>query len=197
MDKDEIAKKIKNGGVLAQVSFEVVGNPKEHVENSIRDFMANLEKDQEIHIITKEIGEAEELEGGLFSTFADTEMVVDKLDKFNWMCVNFLPSNIDIIAPEELRIKDKDLTNWFNDILSKLHEVTMGYRNLSTKEEAFVRNMNAMIHNSVLLACETYHDKEDIAKKLGLPVEEVVKFLEADVKKGNLEKRDDGYYRKK
>lgn len=197
MEKEEIARSIKKGGILAQVSFEVVGNPKEHVEGSIRDFIANIEKDEEIHIISKEIGEAEAIEGGLFSTFADTEVLVDRLDKFNWLCVNFMPSHIDIISPEEFRIKDKELTNWFNDILAKLHEITFSYRTLSTKEEAFVKNMNAMIHNAVMLACEVYHKEDEVAKKLGLPADEVLKFLEAGVKKGVLEKKEGGYFRKK
>jgi hypothetical protein len=194
MNEKEIAKILKAGGVLTQVSFEVIGNPKEHVEASLQDFMANIEKDTSIHVLSKEIGEAEELEGGLYSTYSDTELLFEDLDKLNWLCINFMPASIEIIAPAELRFSDKDLTNWFNDLLSKLHEITTSYRQISSKEETFVKNMNAMVHNSVLLASEQYHTPEEISGKIGLPVEQLRPFLDSNVKNRKLEKRGEGYY---
>ena len=190
-----MAKKIKDGAVLAQVSFEVIGAPKEHVEQSIKDFVDNVRKDQKIHIMSEEYGEAEALEGGLFGTFADTEILVDNLDKFNWLCVNFMPANIEIIEPAELRFSDKDLTNWFNDLLAKLHEISTNYRRLATKEDAFVKNMNALMHNVVLLACEQYHTPEAVSQKTGIPEKEVEKILESNVKNGKLELKESGYFR--
>ncbi|MBN1792197.1 hypothetical protein JW826_00725 [Candidatus Woesearchaeota archaeon] len=197
MDEREIDAKLKKGGVLAQVSFEVIGSPKEHVDKAIRDYLTNIKKDFQIHVLGEEFGEAEEVEGGLFSTFVDAEILVESLDKFNWLCVNFMPSNIDIIAPEELKFKDKDLTNWFNDLLAKLHEVSTGYRQLSTKEDVYVKSMNAMIHNAVLLAAEHYHDPTEISAKLGIDSENLKHFLETNVKKDKLEERDGKFYRKK
>jgi hypothetical protein len=194
MNEREIAKKLEKGGVLAQVGFEVIGNPKDHVENTIRDFVANIEKEPGVFVLNKEFGDAEEMDGGLFGTFADTEILVDNLEKLNWLCVNFMPASIEIIAPAELKFSDKDLTLWFNDLLAKLHEVTMNYRQLSTKEEAFVKNMNAIIHNSVLLAAEHYHSAGEIGRKIGVPEEQVMPFLEANVKNRKLEKKGDKYY---
>jgi hypothetical protein len=196
MDEKEIAKKIKEGAVLAQVSFEVIGAPKEHVEKSIHDFVDNVRKDKQIHIITEEYGDAEALEGGLFGTFADTELLVESLDKFNWLCVNFMPANIEIIEPAELRFTDKEMTNWFNDLLAKLHEVSTNYRKLATKEDAFVKNMNALMHNTVLLAAEHHHTVSDISQRTGIPEKEIEKLIEINVKNGKLEKRENQYFRK-
>jgi hypothetical protein len=197
MDEKEIAKKLKEGGVLTRVSFEVIGNPKEHIESSLRDFLANIEKEPTLKIIQKEIGEAEELEGGLFSTYAEAEILFDKLEGVVWLCVNFMPASVEVIAPEELKFSDKDLTLWFNDILAKLHEVTTGYRTLSTKEELFVKSMNAMVHNALLLAAENYHTPEEISGKIGVDVEQLKQFLDANVKNGKLEKLGEEYHLKK
>ena len=194
MDDREIASHIKKGGVLAQVSFEVVGSPREHVEKTIREFTANIKKDSGIHFLSEEYGDAEELEGGMFGTFVDTEILVDSLDKFNWLCVNFMPSNIEIMEPEELSFSDKDLTNWFNDLLAKLHEVSIAHRQALAKEEGYTKSMNALVHNSVLLAAERYHTAKEIATRVGLPEEQVGKFLEANVKNKKLVKKDNGYY---
>ncbi len=192
-------KKLKNGGVLAIVSFEVVGNPKEHVEKTIREFMENIRKDQQMKVVTADYGEAEEVKDsdGLWSTFCDAEMLFDNLEKMNWLCVNFMPSSIDIIAPEELRFKDKDLTNWFNDILAKLHEVSIGYRQTLVKEELLTKNMNFLIQNAILLAAESVHDKKAIGEKIGIGAEQLEPFFEALLKNGKLDKKGEEYHRGK
>ena len=197
MDDREVSKRVKEGGVLAQVSFEIIGSPKEHVEQTIRDFVANIKKDSQIHFLSEEYGEAEELDSGLFSTFVDTELLCDELDKFNWLCVNFMPASIEILAPETLKFSDKDLTNWFNDLLAKLHEVSAKYRQLLSNEESYTKNLNAMIHNSVLLAAETYHTPAKVAEKLGIPEEQVLAFLDSGVKNKKLEKKGNEYFKKK
>lgn len=196
LSEKEVAKKIKDGGVLARVSFEIIGSPREHVEQSLKLYLDNLKKDHQIHFMHEDIGEPEEVSEGVFSTFADTEVVVESLDKLNWLCVNFMPANIEIIEPVEPKFSDKDLTNWFNDLLSKLHEVSTNYRQLATKEKAFVTNMNAMIHNAILLAAEHYHTLKEISAKTGIEEKELEKFLESNVKSGHIEEKDGKFYRK-
>jgi hypothetical protein len=199
MEDKEIQKKIAKGAVLAQVSFEVVGNPKEHVEKTIKDFMDNIKKDNQINILNEEYGEAEEVKDsdGLWSTFCDAEVLSDSLDKFNWLCVNFMPASIDVIAPEKLIINDKDLTNWFNDLLAKLHEVSISYRQATTKEDLLIANMNFLIQNSILLAAENYHTEQEIGRKIGIDAEQLKPFFEALVKSSKLEKKGEEYKRKK
>ena len=73
MNDKELQKKIKEGAILAQVSFELVGNPKEHIETTIRGFINNIKADSQITILSEEFGEAEEVQGspGLWSTFVN------------------------------------------------------------------------------------------------------------------------------
>jgi hypothetical protein len=194
MEESDIAKAIRKGAVLAQVSFEVIGHPKEHVEQSMNEYLKNLKADSDITFVSEDIGEAEDIGGGLFSTFADTELLFKSLEKLHWLCVNFMPANIDIISPSELKFTDKDLTNWLNDLLAKLHEVSTNYRQLASKESAFVTNMNAMMHNIVLLACESYHVIEEISSKTGIAADELEKFLDSNVKSGKIIFKDGKYY---
>ncbi len=198
MDEKEIQKRIKSGEILAQVTFEVVGNPKEHVETTIRSFINNIKNDSRITVLSEELGEAEEVQGsqGLWSTYADTEMLIGSLDKLVWLCVNFMPASIEIIAPEELTLKENDLTNWLNDLLAKLHEISVNIRQTNIKDELVLKNMNALIQNSVLVVCENYHDPCDISQKVGIDAEQLKPFFEALLKKGKLEKKGEEYYTK-
>ena len=197
MDNKEIKKKLDSGGVLAQISFEIIGNPKEHIETGIKGFMEKIAQAREVHIISQEIGEAEELEGGLWSIYSDTEILFERLEKLVWVCINFMPGSVEIIAPEELKFKEKDLTNWLNDLLAKLHEMTLNVRQNQQIAEGIAKSMNSLVHNAIMLAVETYHTKEDIVKKIGIPEEQIQQFLDILVKKGKLEKRGEKYLKKK
>ncbi|MFH0870301.1 MAG: hypothetical protein V1866_04565 [archaeon] len=196
MDDKEIQKRIGKGSILAQVAFEVLGSPKEHVDKTIHDFVDNIRKDSFITILSEDYGETEETpEGGLWSTYVETEMLFPDLEKFVWLCINFMPASIEIIAPAELKFRDKDLTLWLNDLLAKLHEISATVRQATAKEDLFVKNMNAMIQNTMLLAAEHHHSPEQISEKTGIPVEQLHPFFEALVKAQKLEKKGDEYYR--
>jgi len=196
MEEKEIQKRIKQGAILAQVSFEVVGNPKDYVETTIKGFVNNIKNDSDIKFLSEEFGEPEEVPNsqGLWSNYADTEVLVNNLDKFVWLCVNFLPATIEIIAPEELRFSDKDLTNWLNDILAKLHEISITVRQTNVKNEVLVQNMNALIQNSIIITTEQYHKPAEIGKKVGIDEKQLQPFFEALIKQGKLEKKGDEYY---
>lgn len=196
MKEKDVQKKIKQGAILAQVSFEIIGNPKEHVEKTIMGFVNNIKGDSQITILSEELGEPEKTEGNLWSTYADTEMLVDSLDKFIWLCVNFMPASIEIISPKELKFKEKELTNWLNDLLAKLHEVSHGVRQTTIKDELIVKSMNALIQNGVILAAEHYHKPEEIGKKIGIPEKQLQPFFDALVKNGKLEKKGNEYFKK-
>lgn len=194
MDEKELQKKIRSGAVLCQVAFEIIGNPKEYVENAIQSYVNNIRNDSQIKILNEEFGEAEPIDGGLFSTYADLEMLFDNLEKVHWLCVNFMPASIEVIAPEELRFSDKDLTNWFNDLLAKLHEISASVRQTTTKDHLAVKTMNALIQNAIILATEHYHKQDDISKKTGIPEEQLKPFFEALVSQGKLEKKGEEYH---
>jgi len=196
MDEKEVQKKIKEGGVLAQVTFEILGSPKEHIEKSMISYLGNIKNDFQITVLSEEIGEAEETEGKLWGIYAETEMIFDTIEKLVWLCINFMPANIDIIAPKDLTFKEKDLTNWLNDLLAKLHEISATVRQANIQQDAAVKGMNALIQNSLLLATEKYHKPEEISKRIGIPAKQLQPFFDALVKNEKLVKKDKEYHRK-
>ncbi|MBN2459645.1 hypothetical protein JXB28_05145 [Candidatus Woesearchaeota archaeon] len=196
MNDDELNKRIKKGAVLAQVAFEIIGNPKEHVAKTLKDYLEKIKKTPELIVLDEEIGEPEAIEGGLWSTYADTEILFDKLDKLVWLSVNFMPASIEITAPEDFKLSDKDLTLWLNDLISRLHEIAISVRQTTTTDDLLVKSMNALIQNSVLLAAEAYHNPKEIAEKIGINEEQLKPFFEGLVKNGKLEKKKEEYFRK-
>jgi hypothetical protein len=57
----------------------------------------------------------------IFSTFAEVELEVDNLMLIFNLILNTLPSNIEIIEPEELQLKNFDASSLLSDLTIKLH----------------------------------------------------------------------------
>lgn len=196
MQEEEINKRIKKGGVLAQVAFEVIGTPKEHVVDTLKSYLEKIKQEPQLSVLNEEIGEPEEVEGGLWGTYADTEILFDKLEKLVWLSINFMPASIEITAPEEFKLTDKEITLWMNDLVARLHEIAMNVRQTNMKGDMLITNMNALIQNAVLLAAEHYHTPKQISEKIGISEEQLNPFFDALVKSGKLERDGNEYYRK-
>lgn len=179
MKEKEIKEKIKEGWIRCIVVFELVGKPKEHIEKTIRLYIENIKKDTRIKIIQEEYAEVIEHEDGMFSTFVETEMIIESLDVLNWLCVNFMPASIEIIEPSNLTFEARNLTGWFNDILSKLHEVSNNYRMALAGNKNMTIALNALIKNTIL-TCLDIKDMsiEEIEKRSGIQKEQLKPFLE-------------------
>jgi hypothetical protein len=181
----EIKAKIEEGWIHVTVLFELIGNPKEHIEKTMESFLATINEDKHIITIKEEMEETLELEQskGLFSTAAEVDYLILGIEKLTWFAFNFLPANIEIKAPEELTFKDKDLSDWMNDLLARLHEVNTVHTALKSEHTVLVKNLNNAIRNNVLLALETgASDAKSVSKKIGLGETASQQFLEALVK---------------
>lgn len=197
MKSREIKEKIKSEGYIqAIIIFEVVGSPKEYVEKALKNHLYKLKQDPSIEIIREEI-EPPVRNDKLWSTLAEVEILVKGLEKFTWICMNFMPASIEVMAPKELVFKGRDLTNWLNDLLAKMHEIAMISQQLGQQNKLMLKNVNALARNAVLLSIEagTGNPKE-IAKKVGIAENDLKPLFDAMLKEGVIEKKGKGYTRK-
>lgn len=195
----EKKEKLNEGWMHINVLFELVGNPKEHLEKTLQAFLDNINQDEHIITIKEEVEETLELEEdkGLFSAAAEVEYFVFGLEKLTWFAFNFMPASIEVKAPSELTFKDKDFSGWMNDLLAKLHEVNAMHTSLKSEHQQLVKNLNIAVRNNVLLATE--HEAlavKEVAKKIGMGDTVVQQFLDALVKEGKLEEKGKKYKKK-
>ena len=109
--------------------IEILGKPKEHVEQTISKVMEELGKKEGITIVEKEVANTKELEN-FFSTYADVELKLADLDKLIDFCFDFLPSSVEIMEPEKIDLDSHKMAEFLNDLLAKLHQNSMAIRNL-------------------------------------------------------------------
>lgn len=178
MKDAEIREKLSEGWLHAIVMFEVAGKPKEHVEKSLSEFMDNIRKDERVIILSEDREPAEEHEDGMFSAFSECEMIVNQLETFTWLCVNFSPASVEILDPEEFRLEARDVTNWLNDLLAKLHSIAMDYRTQKSTSKHLTVAMNQLIRNAIVLSLKTGEKtEEEISEDTGISGVQLEPFL--------------------
>lgn len=112
--------------------IEVIGFPEEHVDNTLKQIIEKLEKEDGIRVINKEVAKAKQFKK-FFSAFVELELDIDNLQKVVHFCLDYHPSSIEIIDKERLHIERLELTNSLNDLLATLHKYNMITKNLEAE----------------------------------------------------------------
>lgn len=179
--------------LVVRTIFEVIGRPKEHVEKTIKAYIENIKTDSQIKVLKEDYDAAEEIEEGMFSAICEVELDVATIEKLTWLSMNFSPASIEVISPPALSLNDKDITHWLNDLLSKLHEIGVQQKALSSQNEGIIRNFNAMTRNAIILTLKESQEIAAISQKIGLSEEFTEQFLEALIKEKKIKKKKNKY----
>jgi len=113
---------MKEQEITARIILEVVGAPKEHVEESLNGAIKKLEKEDKIKLLTAKTFESEELENKFWSTFAEVEFKAPTMQEVLDVCFDYTPSTLEILEPAGIDMDTADLASLFNDLLAKTHQ---------------------------------------------------------------------------
>lgn len=194
MKESEIREKLRDGWIRTIVTFEVAGKPKQHVEDSLDLYIENLKKDERIYILQEDREEAIKHDDGIFSTFSECEMLVKNLETFTWICINFSPASIEILEPDDLQMESREVTNWLNDLLAKVHDIATDYRTQSGSKDHLVVAMNQLITNAILLSLRNGQKTgSDLQADTGINADQLQPFLEHLMKKERIKEKKGSY----
>jgi len=171
--------------------IEVLGKPKEHVEKSLKEYIEKIRETEDFAIVKEDIVPAKEADN-MFSAFVEMEVVVKNIPTLIGFCFDYMPSSIEILRPEELKIKNTEISNFLNDLQAKLHTVDMIAKKLKNENDFLKRNLNTSLQNviSIILSVKKSASKEELMKLTGISDKEIDGFLEQLVKDGKIKKED-------
>lgn len=118
--------------INALIVIEVLGAPKEHVENTLKIVLEKLKKEDGIKVL-KETGYKAEPFKQLWSTFADIEIEVRDIERLIGVCFDYMPSSVEISNPSLLQIGARSINILVNDLLARLHKYDMLIKNLNAE----------------------------------------------------------------
>lgn len=194
LSEKEVKERLAEGWLRALITFELVGKPREHIEQTLRAYLMNIKQDSRIGPISEEYADAIATEDGLFSTFCEFEAVVKDLEVLTWLAINFMPASIEILEPERVNLEVRHITNWLNDLLAKLHEVSNVVREERAVNKHLTEGMNALIKNAILLALKNgARTEKELEGDTGVLAQQLEPFLKHLVKKEQIIERDGTY----
>jgi len=115
--------------IKAKIIIELLGSPKEYIEETMKKVLDELKARKEVSILKQETSDAKEVEK-FYSVFSDIEMKCNDISTLIGVCFDFMPSSVEIISPENLSFESKEMENLLNDLLARLHQESMLIRNL-------------------------------------------------------------------
>jgi len=196
MNDKDLKDHISKGYIHCRVIFEMAGNPKEHVEKTLRDYMKAVREDPEYIFIKEYFAPAEENSDGIWSTFNESEILVLNLEKLNSLCFNLGPASVEIMQPETLTLSEKKLTELYNDVISKLHEIGIIMKSSVSENDLLKVNLNRAIRNCIVLSLNEPKSAEEISEKIGIDSEHLQPFIDAMIKEKSLMKDGEKYHKK-
>lgn len=197
MKSKEIKEYVEEKGFLHLiVLFEVVGNPKDHVEKMLQKVLEGIKSNKDVKIINEDLAEAEDAGEGLWSTFCETELLAKDIKTLSWIAFNFAPASIELKAPDQITIKDKVVTDFFGDLLSQLHQNNMNSIKAKNDAKGLLLNFNTLMRNAVLISLKE-GDKPavDLARSIGMEEKGIIPLLDAMIKEKTIAKNGENYKR--
>src|SRR3989339_838846 len=123
MESKEIKEKVKEGWVRANVLFEIIGKPAEHLIDTLKKLVELIEKDKKIVILSSKIHDAEKVEDkDVFSSFSELDLLFETPRGAVEFVYDYMPASIEITEPNSFNFKLNELNGIVNDIATRLHQ---------------------------------------------------------------------------
>lgn len=152
--------------INAQFVIEILGRPAEHVKTSLSQLVDRLGSEKGVKIVSKIIHEPNPVEkSDLFTTFAEIMAEFDSLADYLKIVFTYMPSHIEIISPESLIMKNTEITDIGNTILSKLHQYDSVTKTVLVDRDNLIKQLNEVVSELRNLK-KKYSEKEKTEEKI-------------------------------
>ncbi|MBN1503150.1 hypothetical protein JW930_06395 [Candidatus Woesearchaeota archaeon] len=195
MNERELKQKISEGDIHFRTIIEVLGKPAEHIEKTLQNYLKKIEEDKEIKLIRKEVAKPKPHED-LFTIFAELELLTKNASALVSFCFDYMPSSIEILAPEQLIYESNDLSDFLNDMQARLHAVNIGAQEIKQKNIYLIQNTSILLRNFIFYILEKPITIAEIGKITGVPEKDVSKVLGILIKEGKIVQDKDKYVKK-
>ena len=161
-----IKEKIEKGHIHAVIIIEILGRPPEYVEESLNKIIETIGKESGVEIINKKIYPPKAVEKQeLFSSFSEVELLAENFKKLLDIIFTYLPSSIEVIAPEEMRIKLNDVNAFVNDLTARLHRYDALAKTMIMQNAAMKSQFQKLMQQQQQKPEEVSEKKEEIAEE--------------------------------
>ena len=196
-EKSEIKGKVAEGKILTRVIIEIIGKPKEHIEKALRIVVEKIKEQKDIKVVEEKLFDAEKQEE-MFSIFAELGVLFMDIETLVGFCFDFMPSSVEILDPEKLNFNSNEFAGLINDLLAKLHQMTLKVVQNNIEKKSLKKNMLNMLKNTVMILLSIKSMQlEQISKSSGINEKDLKPLLDSMVKENMINLKEEVYSLKK
>ena len=189
----EQEKQGQHAHIRCRTIIEVLGKPKEHVEQAIKDYVEHIKKDSELVVLSEDYSEPKE-QGKLWSQFVELDLVIKGTFKLISFCFEYMPSSMEVMKPEHLILTNNELASFLNDLQARLHDVDMIVKKQKAENDFIKSNLNAVVHNLIVICLKVSRlTLEQLSQVTGIEHKELDAYVEKLMKENKI-KKEDGQY---
>ncbi len=179
MDEYAVREKLEKGCLRINTVIEIVGSPKEHVEDTLRLVLKQLREEKGVDVLGGKVHEPKSQEGSpFFTTFAELQVLVRDFSTLVGLCFNYMPSSVEVVEPAQFKLAPADLAQLFNDLLGRLHEIDMRLKNTNAANILLDKNLYNLLKNAVLVMLGSGSKTlGELAVRVGIPEPQLEPFL--------------------
>jgi len=195
--KREIKDKVAEGRILARIIIEIVGKPKEHIEKALRIVVDKIKEQKDFKVVEEKLFNAEKQEE-MFSTFAELGILFNNMEVLVGFCLDFMPSSVEILDPEKLSFKSNNFAGLINDLLTRLHQISLRVVQNNAEKKILKKNMLNMLKNTVMILLSIKGMQlEQLSKSSGVNEKDFKPLLDVMVKEKTIDFKEGVYSLKK
>jgi len=177
--------------------IEILGKPEEHIKKTMDLLVAQIEGEKNFKLLKKHISETEKQEE-MFSIFTEVELEFENIEVVMAFTFAYMPSVIEFLEPDQLNLSARDLTNFFTDLQTRLHNSDAMVKVANQKNKLLLNQVNVLAKNSIIVTLRLARDKgmkvNDIAMISGIAPESLTGLLEVLEKENKIIKKDNDLY---
>lgn len=142
-EKSSVKEKVNEGKIHCSIIIEIAGRPVDYIRKALNLVLNGLAKEKGVEIISKKIHKPKKIQS-IFSIFSEIEMITDDFKRLVDVAFDYMPSSIEIIAPQNFRLELSDANNLVNDLTMKLHKADAVAKRLGMENEIFRKQIEEL-----------------------------------------------------
>jgi len=188
-----LKQRLEDGYIHVRTIIEVLGSPKEHVEETIHEYVKKIKDDEGYEVIESFFSETEKKDE-MWLVYVELEFVTKNITNVVGFCFDYMPSSIEILAPSELKFKEREFAGLLNDLQAKLHNLDMAVKETKLENNFLKSNVHGLVLNLItIILHKASLTLDDISTFSGINKDELDHFLNQLIAQKRIKKEGEKY----
>lgn len=188
MDEKEISAKVAQGQMRCRIIIELMGAPKEHVEDTLRLVLQRLKDEAAVSVISGTVHKPKE-QDKLFASFAELDVLFKDFLVLTRICFDYMPSSIEVVEPSSFKLPAVELSGFLTDMLASLHAVDFRLKDANAANQLLERNSANLLKNFILtILSGGGKSVSDISEVMGIKAGQLEPFIALFSREGLIRK---------